>query len=95
MTQWILILISLIMANIPWMFNDFLFVKKFPSHKKPFFFSLLEVLILYFVTGGVALFTELQVVGHIQSQAWEFYAVTFFLFLVFSFPGFIFKTLWK
>ena len=85
MTQWILILISLIMANIPWMFNDFLFVKKFPSHKKPFFF----------VTGGVALFTELQVVGHIQSQAWEFYAVTFFLFLVFSFPGFIFKTLWK
>ena len=90
-----LILISLIMANIPWMFNDFLFVKKFPTHKKPFFFSLLEVLILYFVTGGVAIFTELQVVGHIQSQAWEFYAVTFFLFLVFSFPGFIFKTLWK
>ncbi|MFM8233034.1 MAG: DUF2818 family protein [Candidatus Methylopumilus sp.] len=28
-------------------------------------------------------------------QDWEFYTVTFFLFLVFSFPGFILKTLWK
>lgn len=83
------------MANIPWLFNEFLFVKKFPSHKKPFFLALLEIVILYFVMGMISLFTEFRVVGHIQSQAWEFYAVTFFLFLVFSFPGFIFKTLWK
>lgn len=95
MTQWILILITIIMANVPWIFNDFLFIKKFHSHKKPFPWALLEVVILYFVTGGIALFTELKIVGHIQPQAWEFYAVTFFLFLVFSFPGFIFKTLWK
>ena len=95
MTQWILILITIIMANVPWIFNDFLFIKKFPFHKKPFAWALLEVVALYFVTGGIALFTELKVVGHIQPQAWEFYAVTFFLFLVFSFPGFIFKTLWK
>ena len=95
MTQSILILITIIMANIPWMFSDFLFIKKFPSHKKPFSWALFEVLILYFITGGILLFAELKMIGHIQSQAWEFYAVTFFLFLVFSFPGFIFKTLWK
>lgn len=83
------------MANLPWMFNEFLFVIRFSGSKKPFHFALLEVVILYFVTGGIALFTELQVIGHIQSQAWEFYAVTFFLFLVFSFPGMIFKVLWK
>ena len=95
MTQWILILITIIMANVPWMFNDFLFIKKFPSCKKPFSWALLEVVTLYFVTGGIALFTELKVVGHIHPQDWEFYTVTFFLFLVFSFPGFILKTLWK
>jgi hypothetical protein len=53
------------------------------------------VVILYFVTGGILLLAEFKMIGHIQPQAWEFYAVTFFLFLVFSFPGFIFKTLWK
>jgi hypothetical protein len=95
MTQWILILISIIMANVPWMSNDFLFVKRFPSYKKPLSWALLEVVTLYFVTGGIALFTELSVVGHIHAQGWEFYVVTFFLFSVFSFPGFIIKTLWK
>jgi len=90
MTQSILILITIIMANIPWMFSDFLFIKKFSSHKKPFSWALFEVVILYFITGGILLFAELKMIGHIQSQA-----VTFFLFLVFSFPGFIFKTLWK
>ena len=85
MTQSILILITIIMANIPWMFSDFLFIKKFPSHKKPFSWALFEVVILYFITGGILLFAEHKMIGHIQSQAWEFYAVTFFLFLVFSF----------
>ncbi len=95
MTQWILILITITMANLPWMFDNFLFIKKFPSQKKPFFWALFEVVILYFVNGSIALLTELKVIGHIQTQAWEFYVVTFFLFIVFSFPGFIFKKLWK
>jgi len=95
MMQSILILVTIIMANVPWMFSEFLFVKKFPSDKKPFSWAVFEVVILYFVTGGILLLAEFKMIGHIQPQAWEFYAVTFFLFLVFSFPGFIFKTLWK
>ena len=47
------------MANVPWIFNDFLFIKKFPSQKKPFAWALLEIVVLYFVTRGIALFTEI------------------------------------
>ena len=40
-------------------------------------------------------FVEKKSIGNVHSQDWEFYAVTFFLFLVFSFPGFIYKVIWK
>jgi hypothetical protein len=33
--------------------------------------------------------------GQLAPQDWEFYAVTRCLFLVFAFPGFVYKVLWK
>jgi hypothetical protein len=38
---------------------------------------------------------EKQVIGNTHNQEWEFYAITFCLFIVFSFPGFIYKIIWK
>ena len=50
--------------------------------------------LLYFLAGAVALYAEYATLGQISPQGWEFYAVTACLFLVFSFPGFVYKVLW-
>ena len=55
---------------------------------------LLELLVLYFLTGGLGLFLEQQA-GQITRQSWEFYAITFTLFLTFAFPGFVYRYLLK
>ena len=51
----------------------------------------LEWLILYFLTGLLAIGMEKKVTGEIYSKDWEFYAIGFCLFLVFAFPGFIYR----
>ena len=33
--------------------------------------------------------------GPVYRQRWEFYAVTVCLFLVFAYPGFIYRYLWR
>ena len=43
----------------------------------------------------VFLFIEKQIIGNKHNQDWEFYAITFCLFIVFSFPGFIYRVIWK
>ncbi|WP_341649723.1 DUF2818 family protein [Thauera humireducens] len=50
--------------------------------------------ILYFVTGALAMGLEAQGHGSVYAQNWAFYATTFCLFLVFAFPGFVFRYLW-
>lgn len=52
---------------------------------------LLEWLLLYFIVGGLALGLESKATGGLHSQNWEFYAVTFCLFIVFALPGFIYR----
>jgi len=56
---------------------------------------LAEVLFFYFAVGLLVTFLETQVIGDAHSQGWEFYVVTFFLFIVFSSPGFIYRIVWK
>jgi len=41
------------------------------------------------------MYTEKATFGQIAHQDWEFYAVTSCLFIVFAFPGFVYKVLWK
>jgi len=62
--------------------------------KKPFAHRLLELLALYALLGtlGVALEANL---GSVFPQGWEFYAVTFSLFLVMAYPGFVVCYLFK
>ncbi|HCK04390.1 MAG: DUF2818 family protein [Methylophilales bacterium] len=89
-----LILFTFLVANIPWLSNN-LFVFFPMSKPKSISIIMLEVIVFYFFLGGFFVFIEKQVVGNIHSQEWEFYIITFFLFLVFSFPGFIYKIVWK
>jgi hypothetical protein len=55
---------------------------------------LLELLVLYGVVGLLGAALE-QHAGQVAPQGWEFFAITFALFLTFAFPGFIYRYLLK
>ena len=90
----LIILIAFFLSNIPWFSkNLFIFV---PLNKtKPIALVLLEIVVNYFIVGFFVIFLEKQVIGNVHPQGWEFYVVTFFLFIVLSSPGFIYKVVWK
>ena len=99
-TTWILLGLILLAANLTRFSNKLFYV--IPVNKqtnkpqtKNLGWCLLELVVLYFVLGGVALYTEKATFGQIAHQDWEFYAITSCLFIVFSFPGFVYKALWK
>jgi hypothetical protein len=89
----VLILLALLAANLPW-FSERLFYL-LPLRDKHVGWRLLELVILYFVVGGIALFAESARMGQLAKQNWEFYAITACLFLVFAFPGFVYRYLWR
>ena len=93
METWLLLAIALIAANLPFVTEKLFFYKPFPSGK-PLGWRLLELALLYFVVGGLAFLLE-QKSGEAHRQNWEFYAITASLFLVFAFPGFIYRYLWR
>lgn len=86
-------LFALLAANTPFLSHRFLvFFTLFKP--KTLGARLAELLIFYFLAGGVALLLE-QRVGQISAQGWEFYAITATLFVTFSFPGFTYRYLLK
>lgn len=89
----ILLLLAFLAANLPW-FSDRLFYV-IPLKSKHFGWQLLELIVLYFVVGAVARLVEQKVMGQTVSQHWEFYATTGCLFLVFAFPGFVWRYFWR
>jgi hypothetical protein len=95
LAAWLVILLALFAANLPF-FNDQLFgfipVHTVPSGRKSLWWRLLELVALYFIVGGIARLLEANA-GNAFNQTWEFYAITAFLFLVFAFPGFVFRYL--
>jgi hypothetical protein len=94
MIEWLIILLSIVIANLPWLSNK-LFLVVEVGNKKSLAWVLTELICLYLVWGLVLMFIENQVVGNIHNQDWEFYVVTFCLFIIFTFPGFIYKVIWK
>ncbi len=87
----ILLVTSIIAANLPWLTERTLLV--FPPNPsgKSIWMRLLEWLILYIIMGGVAIGLEIKATGGSHSQDWEFYWVSFFLFMIFALPGFIYR----
>ena len=92
-SPWILLFVALLAANLPFFIERIFFVLAPRSGRKAFIWRLLELVVLYFLVGGVAYLLERNL-GEVARQHWEFYAVTASLFLVFAFPGFIYKYLW-
>lgn len=89
----VLILLALLAANLPW-FSERLFYLV-PLKNKHLGWRVLELLVLYFALGGVAYLAERSNMGQVAPQSWEFYATTAALFIVFAFPGFVWRYLWR
>ncbi|PPC80656.1 MAG: hypothetical protein CTY38_10605 [Methylotenera sp.] len=97
MTNLVLLGIIFLAANLPW-FSDklfYIFPLKPHNSNKNLAWCILELVVLYFLVGVLAVYAERATFGQVAPQGWEFYAVTSFLFLVFAFPGFVYKVLWK
>ncbi|WP_300648399.1 DUF2818 family protein [Paenalcaligenes sp.] len=61
---------------------------------KSFFARLLEVSVLYGLIGVLGIGFESSL-GNVFPQGWEFYAITYSLFLVLAYPGFVIRYLLK
>ncbi|PWB53463.1 MAG: DUF2818 domain-containing protein [Nitrosomonadales bacterium] len=88
-----LLLLALAAANLPFIAERLLLLVPLKTGKN-LAWHLLELLVLYFMVGGVSMLLEQQIAPR-HSQNWEFYAVTVCLFLVFAFPGFTYRYLWR
>jgi Na+(H+)/acetate symporter ActP len=95
MTQIILLLLAFVAANLPWFSNKLFYVLPLRTNHKNLAWCLLELIVLYLVVGAIGYYAEHATLGQVSAQGWEFYTVTFSLFLVFAFPGFVYKMLWK
>lgn len=91
---YVLLLVALVAANLPFLLEGRFLVMKVGVRRKGFGWRLLELTILYFVVGAISLALESRQ-GQIYAQTWEFYAITYCLFLVFAYPGFVYCYLWR
>jgi uncharacterized membrane protein YoaK (UPF0700 family) len=88
---WLVLVLSLLGANVPFFSDRFFLVLPLAS-SKAWWMRVFELLVLYFVVGGIALAVE-QRLGQIYPQHWEFYAVSLSMFIVLAFPGFVLRFL--
>jgi hypothetical protein len=86
-----LVLLALLAANLPFA-NQRILLLGPQRAAKPLFWRLAELVLLYFVVGGVGLAMENHG-GQIAPQGWEFYAITGTMFVTLAFPGFVYRYL--
>lgn len=90
---WLVVMAALLLANLPFVSNR-IFTVCAPGVPKTLALRLAELVVGYFVVGGLGLWLE-QRTGQIATQGWEFYAITGTLFVTFAFPGFVYRYLFK
>ncbi|NTV11963.1 MAG: DUF2818 family protein [Zoogloea sp.] len=90
----VLLAVSFVAANLPFLSERILFIRKPASGRKHFGWRLLEVLLAYLLVGLATVPVESSMNGSRYPQGWEFYAVTFCMFVVFAYPGFVFRYFW-
>jgi hypothetical protein len=92
---WLVLLLALAGANLPFVNERLMALAPVGGGaKKSLALRLGELVVLYFIVGGVGLLLERRA-GQIAPQGWEFYAVTGALFIVLAFPGFTWRYLLK
>ena len=90
----LLLILAFVAANLPFLVERIFFFKRPAGGSKNFAWRLLELTVLFFVVGGVAMLLEGNF-GDVHKQNWEFYAVNASLFVVFAYPGFVYRYLWR
>lgn len=88
----LLLLLALVAANLPFVNQRLMSVVRLPGGQKNLAWRVLELVIGYFIVGGIGMALE-KSAGQNQAQGWEFYAVTAALFLTLAFPGFVYRYL--
>lgn len=85
------LLITFVLANLPWLSErNFLFFKPGKDEKSGWF-RWFEWVVFCLLAGLMGFGLEKKMMGTVADQDWEFYVVTFCLFLVFALPGFIYR----
>lgn len=93
LASWLLVAVALTAANLPF-FNERVFGVIPVGPTKSAWIRVLELAVLYFVTGGIAYLLEARM-GNVFMQVREFYMITVPLFVVLAFPGFVLRYLRK
>jgi hypothetical protein len=91
-SAWFVILLAAVAANLPFVNQKLFGLVPLSRAVKPLWMRLIELCVLYAVTGLVAYGLESRI-GNAFSQGWEFYAITICLFIVLAFPGFVYRYL--
>ncbi len=85
--------LALIAANLPFFFERIIFC--IPAKKaKGFHWRLLEMVLLYLALGVLARVLEGRL-SSVHEQNWPFFASTFAMFIVFAWPGFVWRYFWR
>ncbi|MBS0545129.1 MAG: DUF2818 family protein [Proteobacteria bacterium] len=93
---WLMLAAAFLAANLPFVFERVFFVARLPAgRRKGFGWRVAELVLLYLVVGLVSRLFEDRGYGGVYRQGWEFYTTTISLFVVFAFPGFVFRYLWR
>nr|WP_315482346.1 DUF2818 family protein [uncultured Undibacterium sp.] len=93
LSSWLVIIVALLAASLPF-FTERVFGVLRLNSKKTVWLRLLELIVLYFVVGSLGFLLESNA-GNRFDQRWEFFAITGCLFIVFAFPGFVYRYLRK
>lgn len=88
----IFLLLMFFMANLGWVSDKWLGMVGTISQLWQRFAVLVPS---YLITLAIASLVERLVMGQVWPQGWEFYSINLCVFLVLSFPGFIYRVLWK
>ncbi|WP_027795459.1 DUF2818 family protein [Paraburkholderia acidipaludis] len=91
---WFIVLLALAGANLPFVNQRLFGVVSLRTRKKSAWLRIVELIVLYFVVGAFGFLLEARA-GNRFDQGWQFYAITFSLFVVFAFPGFTWQYLVK
>lgn len=88
----IFLCLMLFMANLGWVSDKWFGIAGTMQHLWQRFVALVPA---YLLTLLIAYLVERMVMGQVWPQGWEFYSINLCVFLVLSFPGFIYRVLWK
>ncbi|RFU43790.1 DUF2818 family protein [Paraburkholderia sp. DHOC27] len=91
---WFIVLLALVGANLPFLNQRLFAFVPMKAEKKSAWLRIAELIVLYLVVGALGFMLEARA-GNRFDQGWQFYAITFSLFIVFAFPGFTFQYLVK